>query len=322
MLVSVLIPCHNSGRYIARCLRSVICQTHRQLQIVIVDDGSTDETSAVVRAFAESDSRIELVSQDFKGVADTRTTALGCVRGEALMFIDADDWIEPDTIQILLNHLVEHKLDFCACSMVRESGGRGSLLLATEKDFEVCNRRQAQYNYLTKRSLQGSVCNKLIRRECIEGLRFQEGWTYAEDAMFVWNMLDRVDSCAQMSKVLYHYSLTPNSLTEELYRDSHLTYIAMWRRICLDISDSNPQWLSLAKGKMGNAIASTLYDIARSGVKRPEVVNSLCRELQTCIRSMFERRAFSVRYVMFSICAINCWPLAITVAKIWHRVRN
>lgn len=322
MLVSVLIPCHNSGRYIARCIKSVICQTYRQLQIVIVDDGSTDDSLDVIKSFAESDSRIKLVSQNFMGVADARNTALRCVRGAAVMFIDADDWIEPETIQILLNHLVEHKLDFCACSMVRETDRGDSLLLATEKDFEVCNRQQAKYNYLTQRALQGSVCNKLIRRECINGLHFQAGWNYAEDAMFVWNMLNRVNRCAQLSKILYHYSLTPNSLTEALYNDSHLTYITMWSSICQDISNTHPQWLNLAKGKMGNAITSTLYDIARSGVKRPKVVNSLCRKLRTCIRSMFECRAFSLRYVLFSICAINCWPLAVTAAKIWHRVRN
>ncbi len=270
LLVSVLIPCHNNERYIARCIKSVVCQTYRRLQIVIVDDGSTDESLAVIGSFAKSDSRIEFVCQNFKGVADARNTALGRTRGEALMFIDADDWIEPDTIQILLKHLVEHKLDFCACSMVRESGGRGPLLLATEKDFEICDRQQAKYNYLTQRALQGSVCNKLIRRECIDGLRFQEGWNYAEDSMFVWNMLNRINRCAQMSKVLYHYSLTPNSLTEAIYNDSHLTYITTWSKICQDISNTDPQWLNLAKGKMGNAITSTLYDIARSNSKYPQ----------------------------------------------------
>jgi len=292
------------------------------LQIVIVDDGSTDETLAVVRNFAESDNRIELVSQKFTGVADARNTALKHAHGEALMFIDADDWIEPNAIQILLNRLVEYELDFCACSMTRESECGSIPLLATNEDFELFDRDEAKYNYLTLKTLQGSVCNKLIRREAIGRLKFEHGWNYAEDAMFTWLLLDRVNRCAQMSMILYHYSLTPNSLTEALYSDSHLTYITMWSNICQDVSKNNPQWLDLAKGKMGNAIASMLYDIARSGVKRPEVVNSLCSKLWTCLKSMFDHRTFSLRYVLFGVCAINSWSLAIKAARIWHKMRN
>lgn len=322
MLVSILIPCHNNERYISRCINSVVRQTYSKLQVIVVDDGSTDNSWNVIKKIAKTDSRIECYKQRYQGVANARNNALSHALGEAVMFIDADDWIEPNTVEVLQRNLAEHNLDFCACSMVRDSCNGESSLYATHQTFEILDQQEAKYNFLTAKTLQGSVCNKLIRKETIGDLQFENGWNYAEDAMFTWRLLDKIKSCGQMSLILYHYSITPNSLTEDLYNDTHLTYIVMWENICNDVAINNPHWSGIARGRMGNAIASVLYDIARTKITRPKLVKNLCNKLKTCFISMFNRKVLSTKYILFSAMAFTCWPMAVKVAIMWHKIRN
>lgn len=316
MLVSVLIPCHNKGEYISRCINSIIGQTHRNIQIVVIDDGSDDDSISTIKRLALEDSRIEYYCQNCRGVADARNTALKYARGEAIMFVDADDWIEPNTIEILLHHIVDKDLDFCACSMVRDSDRGSTPMPVTCKTLELLNQQEAKFSFLFSDSFMGSVCNKLITRKSIGELEFESGWKYAEDAMFMWRLLHRVRRCGQMSEVLYHYSQIQDSLTESLYNDSHLTYITMWENICRDVATENPRWLNMAKGKTGNAIASVIYDIARSEVNRPEVVKELEKKLRVCFRHMLNWRVFCGRYVAFGFVAMHCRSVASTLARI------
>lgn len=115
-LVSVIIPAYNAADYIQRCVNSVRKQTYKKLQIIIVDDGSTDNTFNMCKKYTEEDSRIELYSKENSGVANTRNYGLNCVNGDYVMFVDTDDYIAPNMITLLLSKI--RGADFAMCNTV------------------------------------------------------------------------------------------------------------------------------------------------------------------------------------------------------------
>lgn len=101
-LVSVVVPVYNVEGYIARCIESILAQTHRNLELILVNDGSADQSGAICDAYAERDGRITVIHQKNAGVSKARNVGIECAKGEYLFFVDSDDWVEPNHIENLL----------------------------------------------------------------------------------------------------------------------------------------------------------------------------------------------------------------------------
>ena len=116
MKVSILSPCYNVEKYISQCLDSIIQQTYKNLQIILVDDGSTDNTLAILNQYASLDSRIEVHHQENKGVATARNELLSKVKGDYVLFVDSDDWIELDMVEFLIAKVTEENAEVAVCA--------------------------------------------------------------------------------------------------------------------------------------------------------------------------------------------------------------
>ena len=110
-LVSVIIPVYNVSRYLPQCFDSVISQTYRNLEIIVIDDGSTDDSGSICDQYAEKDDRIHVIHTDNRGLASARNLGLENVSGEYISFIDSDDWIEPQTIEMRIGAALETEAD-------------------------------------------------------------------------------------------------------------------------------------------------------------------------------------------------------------------
>lgn len=123
-LVSVIIPVYNVGRYLPQCFDSVTSQTYRNLEIIVIDDGSTDDSGSICDQYAEKDDRIRVIHTDNRGLASARNLGLENVSGEYISFIDSDDWIEPQTIEMFIRTALETEADivnakYCSEYVVR-----------------------------------------------------------------------------------------------------------------------------------------------------------------------------------------------------------
>ena len=117
--VSILIPCYNVKVFFPKCIDSIINQTYRNLQIVLIDDGSEDNTWIVMQAYAAKDDRIEIYHQENQGVASTRNNLLDKVKGDYVLFVDSDDWCELDMVDFLINKAIANDADIVTCSVVK-----------------------------------------------------------------------------------------------------------------------------------------------------------------------------------------------------------
>lgn len=160
-LISVIIPAYNVEEYLARCLDSVLAQTHRELEILVINDGSTDDTAAICDAYAARDSRVRVVHQVNAGLAAVRDRGIALATGSYVSFVDGDDEIEPDMMERLLKNALKYDADISQCGILYcFYDGRRKPMRGTG-ELTVMDRDEGLRELLRGERMEPSLCNKL-----------------------------------------------------------------------------------------------------------------------------------------------------------------
>lgn len=227
-LISVVIPIYNIEQYLDRCLKSVMEQTYQSLQILLIDDGSTDHSLLLCQNWQKKDPRVEVYHKTNGGVSSARNLGIEKATGEWLIFIDGDDWIEPDMLRKMHDCAVENDADAAICSFVLDYGEKKepALVFEGEEALQVISGKQAAeslVNRQTQYNVDNSPCNKLVRRKIIEkhSLSFPVGRRMAEDMLFVTKAMLEMERCVLLPDTFYHYFLVRegNSSTKKFDMD-------------------------------------------------------------------------------------------------------
>lgn len=206
--VSVIVVTYNAAGTIARCIDSILGQSLKDIELIVIDDGSKDGTGGIVDRYMEADSRIKVVHQKNSGVSVARQKGLDMVTGAYSIFVDSDDWIEPDMLENLYGKGVEDTADMVFCDYVEENG-LGTFYRKQEPvstDSKVVSSQMLA-------DLHGSLCTKLIKTGLYKesGLRFIEGLNYCEDECMVLRLLNHGCRISYVGKAFYHYDKTANA---------------------------------------------------------------------------------------------------------------
>ncbi len=226
--ISVIIPVYNIAHLVARAVDSVLLQEYDDYEIIIVDDGSTDDTVAVCEELASHDTRIRIISKENGGVSSARNVGIEAAHGEYVMFLDADDAIHTGALEKM--YVPGLDLVVAGFQKVMDSSVLCSFNPSDtgiyDNDEEMCDFFD---NVIARKHcyLLNSSCFKLFRRSLLSetGLRFDEGLDYGEDKMFVMNFLRHVKKARTVSSVLYSYIIQPGSLSSDETSDVHLGMI-------------------------------------------------------------------------------------------------
>lgn len=245
-LISILIPVYNCEPYLRECLDSVVAQTYRPLQVVCVNDGSSDGSLSILKEYSTKYDFIEVISQENKGVATARNRLLEAARGEYILFVDADDWIEPDTIDFLAKQAETSNVDVATCSMVVNDTN-----VKSEFYSKILNQSEVIKEFLYHTELRGSLWNKLIKRTIIGDAEFNPGIWYGEDALFCWHIFQNLKTMIMTDKQLYHYRMNDSSISHQTFGAKKLTGHETWRIINEETAEWWPQYLPIAKARWG-----------------------------------------------------------------------
>jgi glycosyltransferase involved in cell wall biosynthesis len=211
-LVSVVIPLFNCREHVGRCVRSVLAQSHPRLDVVVVDDGSTDGGGPAALEAAGGDGRIRLISNENRGPAAARNEGLAAARGEWVVFVDADDWVAPDFVETLLGRALEAGADMAACGLVRVGPDGFGELPVTRRSDVATTGEEALRSFLTGGPAQLFAHSKIFRMTLFAGgVRFPDG-RLCEDAATVWRLAWRAGAVAYLPQCLYFYRQRPGSL--------------------------------------------------------------------------------------------------------------
>ena len=199
-LVSVVVPVYNVAPYLEQCLDSIVNQTYRHLEIILVDDGSTDESGAICDRYAEQDGRIQVVHKENGGQSSARNVALDMITGEWVLFVDSDDWIELNTLELLFEQKDEHAdlVEFGWNFIYRDSN---KVFL---NEACVMSGIDALKSLVHTDIYMGLMANKLFKASYLQKSRFISG-RYYEDTPFVIEQLYKIKTYQYIAEPLYNY---------------------------------------------------------------------------------------------------------------------
>ena len=210
-LISVIVPVYNVETYIKQSIESIINQTYSNLEIVLVDDGSPDACGSICDEYASKDNRIKVFHKLNGGLSDARNYGIARALGEYLSFVDGDDWIEPDMLEILVKVAEENKADLVNSGFLKDYSNRTVEVPAIEAMFaDSIDSVKALING----RIGAATWGKLYRKSCISDINFPRGHVFEEHAT-VYRFFLQADKVVSIAKPLYHYRLhRKGSITE------------------------------------------------------------------------------------------------------------
>lgn len=214
MKISVIVPVYNAEKYLRRALDAICGQTYKNLEIILIDDGSTDRSGAICDEYKEKDSRIIVMHQVNSGVSVTRNKALSLVTGELIAFVDADDYIIPDFFEKLVCIKNKQSAEMVICNFRRFSSDKIPCVEKCKGEVQVWNKKEALRNVYGSYGhlISGVLWNKLYDAKLFEELRFPEGLKN-EDEFLLPKLIDRTNTVAYTSEIMYYYYENGNSIT-------------------------------------------------------------------------------------------------------------
>ena len=219
-LVSVIVPIYNVEKYLNKCVDSIVNQTYKNLEIVLVDDGSTDDSGKICDEYAGKDSRIKVVHKENGGLSDARNNGIDISNGRYLAFIDSDDWIEPNMIEKMYSNAIENNADISVCQYEivhsREAvinNNHGRIFVYEGTDIVL-----AMYKYAMFAS---HACNKIYGKELFNGIRYPVGKLY-EDQYTTYKLLWKAKRLVCTEEKYYYYYMRNGSIVNGRFDEKKL----------------------------------------------------------------------------------------------------
>lgn len=215
--LSIIVPVHNCEKYIEKCINSILNQTFKDFELILVDDGSSDNSGKVCDYFNETDSRIKVIHQKNMGVSVARNVGLDISNGKYIGFIDGDDYIEKDMYEFLYSNIKKYEAEVAICGIENifiKNDGSEKLIHQTS-DFsgvKILNGEEAFSESLKSKIFSVNPVNKLFDKKLFEGERFPEG-KISEDAFIIPSILLKAKKVVCKADIKYYYVRHENSIT-------------------------------------------------------------------------------------------------------------
>lgn len=212
-LISIIVPIYNVEDYLCRCIDSIINQTYKNLEIILVDDESPDRCGVICDEYAQKDNRIKVIHQKNKGLSGARNTGIESANGRYIAFVDSDDYIASDMYEILYSDIEKYNAGISICNRYYEfEDGRRVERYKQTRETKVYSGKEAIIEMNNYSSFDMSAWDKLYRRELFDEIRFPEG-KLSEDFFIMYKLLDKAQIVTFNPKHLYIYVQRNNSIS-------------------------------------------------------------------------------------------------------------
>ena len=262
-MISVVIPAYNSEKCIENCINSVISQTHKNLELIVVDNNSTDKTPDIIKKNAGSDSRIRYIFCENTGVGHARNAGITAASGEYIFFLDSDDTLTCDTIEILYNSAKKNNLDIAACNILYKDNNTGSPM---EKKHESTIAMDSEIPVLFTKMLASYVWYmvfKLFRRSILieNKIFFSDTLSVGEDLDFVIRVLEKSKAVCFIDTPLYIYNIAQNGLNLKYHENLYELKEALYNSVKKYLTHNNQSIENLYKNLTNDIFALTVNEI-------------------------------------------------------------
>ena len=321
-LISIIVPVYKVEPYLRKCVDSILAQTYRNLEIILVDDGSPDNCGAICDEYAGKDSRVKVIHKENGGLSDARNAGMEIMSGKYVAFVDSDDWIEPQMYQRLLELMEHYEAEMAFAGVADEVLQDGAV--HTVKTSNYGNTPFAEDKIAAmRRYFLGSwaAWDKLYRADLFDGIWYPVG-EINEDEAIVLLLLDRCNKVCYTNELFYHYvrRIDGTSITTSSFSEKKMVWVKHCRDNLAFIREKYPQLEEYAVARYRGSLMWALREMALSENSFPNSyaeVRAQLKEYHTAfLHTPFKNKTEQLRFLFMTLIP---FPLLKKVLKFRHR---
>lgn len=316
--ISLIVPCYNIRKYLPRCIESILAQTYKNLEIILISDGSTDGTDEVIREYAKKDSRIIPIFKQNSGVSDTRNRGLDIATGDYIGFVDGDDYIEPEMYETLLKNAIENNADISHCGYQMVFPSRVDYYYNTGKKVIQDNKKGIR-DIIVGDYVEPSPCIKIYRKNIVNNLRMPINIKINEDVLFNFYAFVNSKKSVYEDLPFYHYILRKGSAATSKINQNKLFDPVRVRKEIFEYSLKNldNEIQSVAYSSYLNSIINLYRVVLNSKLKEYKeesfILKGQIKEIKG--KFMLSKRIKTERFLFF-----HCTGLLMFTYKIYDKL--
>lgn len=307
-LISVIVPVYNVEPYLVECLDSIINQSYKNLEIILVDDGSTDQSGQICDRYGNTDKRIEIFHTPNTGLSAARNLGLTKAKGKYIGFVDSDDVIDSDMYKMLYWAIKYYEAQVAEGRIVKGKN-------VSEQTFNKSSKKKKVYCYtgqkavernlypdLRRRHPDPSVCSRLYKREIISDLRFPEGRLH-EDYLFTCQALIRCQNYCFVNEALYFYRMREGSITHRAFSEKDMDRMTILKERTAFLQESGEEILAaLSRAHEYLLLFSYFYQATKNHM---EIADDFARELYENKMPIIKSKLSIKRKIIYMLFYLN-----------------
>lgn len=302
-LISIIVPVYNADKFLSKCLDSILTQTYNNIEIILVNDGSSDKSGEICDEYAEKDSRIKVIHKENGGQSTARNCALDICKGDYIGFVDADDWISSDMFETLCKNLEQADADIsiCQCKKVNK---REDVPLKNSTEFILLDRQKTLEYFYKQRVFECHMWNKLYRRNLFDNIRFPEGKIYEdEDAMY--KLLWGISTAVYTDKECYYYYEHELSTVHKKFNDAQLNKLNVYQNAIIFFEKNMPEIVPYVKYRWLDGYIALVRDAARSNTVSEKLLKEYSRAKEYSKGYLFPKYIKPIYKISWFLMRIN-----------------
>jgi glycosyltransferase involved in cell wall biosynthesis len=317
--ISIIVPVHNAEQYLRQCIDSILVQSFKDFELILINDGSTDKSGEICDEFARVDTRIKVIHKEYGGVSSARNIGLSTAVGKYIAFVDSDDYIDKDMYKELYRLCLETNSDIAICKLGREVDGK--LINKTNEEFiKEMDNIEAIRELFNGILYRFSLCNKLFKSICFKDIVFPEGRIH-EDLSTTYKLFANSKKAIFTNYIGYIYVKRDNSILTSKFNAKRLDAFIAWDEIIIFMKKS---YLELSKEVATSFVYGCIDNIfyTLNQVKNTTDKRNLLISIQKCIRKHFkfiiQGNNLSIKYK----CLIASISINIYLILLFNKIRS
>ena len=283
-LVSIIVPVFNVKAFLSECLDSLINQSYPNIEIILVDDGSTDGSGKICDDYGRIDSRVKIIHKENGGLSDARNAGIEIATGNYITFVDSDDLLLPNTIEYLINLILANNADISVCQRIEIDENNNVIQkFPIDRDVLLTGNYNCMYSFLSKKDIGTVAWGKIYRRNIFEDVKYPKG-RFHEDVFTTYKTVAKSDKIAIGKECLYAYRIRKNSIMNQSFTMKHLDGIIGYEQMKRFLEVSYP---NLARYAVDGIIYSSNMCVVR--LAKTELIDS---EVLDYLKSNYKKNLY------------------------------
>ena len=291
--ISIIVPVYKAEKYLHRCVDSILAQTFSDFEVLLIDDGSPDNSGKICDEYAKQDVRVKVIHKENGGVSSARQYGLDNAQGEYTIHADPDDWVESNMLEDLCNKAIEDDADMVICDFYYNT--KTKQIYQRQKPTALSHETVVKELF---QQLHGSCCNKLVKRTCYKDVRFDQTLSLYEDLFFHACLLRKPIKISYVPKAYYHYDLVINdtSICKNYSYKSYLYDVMVYNKFCNTFKETEAY--PYVMSHMGFQL---VYRAFIGNIFNSNEFRKACRQYMHCVQKRL-RKTYYFRWVLVLSC--------------------